>query len=286
MLHVLLSIILLLTSASPAPADDAPAVTEPADEQANSPSQEPVAPGEIRTADDLLLALETADNALDDLTAQMMYVKSDALIGEDEVRVGTLHFRSLPVERDDADAPADDVRRLRQFAIHFTTLYVGDRQEADRRDFVFDGQWLLERQHDQRQVFKREVVPPGETFDPLAIGQGPFPIPIGQRRDDILRIYRAELIPPGDEPWEQHTHHLRLHRRADAEDDLHVVRVDLWYTRADLLPYRVDAVDEGDNLTQVTLVNARRNTDLDDSLFDTSTPRDGTWDVEITPWSG
>jgi hypothetical protein len=230
----------------------------------------------ISTAEELLGALETIDRDLRDVAADIEYLRSEALIGEDERWRGRLAYRVIAhPERPDAT--------VRQFAISFEQLLVGNRLEEDRRDFVFDGRWLVERLPAQRQMFKREVVPPGDEFDPLAVGEGPFPIPIGQKRDEILAIYDAALLAPGGESWEQNMHHLRLTPRPGAESDLDVVQVDLWYLKKNLLPFRAETLDTGDNLTRVSLFKLRKNEGVDPAQFDTTTPTAG-WDVEITPY--
>jgi outer membrane lipoprotein-sorting protein len=270
-LLILLTTLNLLSPALQTAGDDVAA------SQAKSTEQAPADPP--ATAEELLARLEAADADLQSLSADVVYSKTNLLVGEDQRRVGRLYFRQFEPESD----AAKELRR--QFAIEFDTLYLDDRKEDERRSFVFDGRWLVEKLPDENppQMFKREVVPPGETFDPLAVGEGPFPIPIGQKRADILRHYDAELIEPGDEPLEQHTWHIRLERKPEAEDVLDVETLDLWYLRKNLLPVRARAIDEGGNMTEVTLAKIERNAAPEDGHFATEAPSDA-WDVEITAW--
>lgn len=269
-LLILLTTLNLLSPGGQAAAPDAAEPVEPA---------VPTSADVPATAEELLARLEAADADLESLSADVAYSKTNLLVGEDQRRLGRLYFRQLEPE---GDSEADS---RRQFAIEFHTLYLDDRKEEERRSFVFDGRWLVEKLPDETppQMFKREVVPPGETFDPLAIGEGPFPIPIGQKREDILQHYDAELIPAGDEPVDQHTWHIRLQRKPEAKDVLDVETLDLWYLRKNLLPVRAQAIDEAGNMTEVTLAKIERNTAIDAAHFATEAPSDA-WDVEITAW--
>ncbi len=206
-----------------------------------------------------------------------MYRKTNSLVGDEERRSGKLYFRQQRAEGEEAPK--------RQFAIEFQKLYIDDRKETEERTFIFDGRWLVEKlpSNTPPQMFKREIVPPGETFDPLAIGEGPFPIPIGQKREEILKHYTAELIEPGEGQLEKHSYHLRLQRRAEAKDKLDVEILDLWYLRQDLLPVHAQATDDGGNVTEVSLVRVERNVEIEDAHFDTTAPTKD-WEVEITSW--
>ncbi|MFG0252191.1 MAG: outer membrane lipoprotein carrier protein LolA [Phycisphaerales bacterium JB038] len=229
----------------------------------------------LPTADELLTRLEEADADLASLQADVMYRKTNSLVGEEERRSGKLYFRQEQAE--------GEAQPRRQFAIEFQKLYIDDRKEMEERTFIFDGRWLVEKLPSEtpRQMFKREIVPPGETFDPLAIGEGPFPIPIGQKREEILKHYEAEVLPPGEGQLEQHSYHIRLQRKPEARDRLDVETLDLWYLREDLLPVHAQAIDDGGNITEVSLVRVERNIAIDDRHFDTTAPTEG-WEVEIT----
>ncbi len=276
---ILLVALNLLAPGAVAPGDDAAEAQKQSDEMTTE--EEAISPAAAEapaTAEELLSRLEEADADLETLTAEVLYGKTNLLVGEEQRRLGRLYFRQ-------GEAEGDAAEPQRQFAIEFTTLYIDDRREEERRSFIFDGRWLVEKLPDDRppQMFKREIVPPGESFDPLAIGEGPFPIPIGQKREEILRHYTAELVPPGEGSLEEHTYHIHLERRPQAEDLLDVETLDLWYLRTNLLPVRAVAIDEAGNETKVTLAQIERNVEIGAEHFDTTAPSDD-WDVQITSW--
>jgi len=240
------------------------------------------APGEIANADDLLFALEDADDDLRTLRATIRYTREFAIAGDVQIRDGKLMFAS------DAD------RANRRFAIEFSRLYVGDRVEDEVKHIVFNGTWFVEKIPADKQFFKRQVVPPGETFDPLKIGQGPFPIPIGQRRADILREYDAELLEASDGLDDANlianaadTYQLRLTPIEELADDAEFEEVRLWYSRDTLLPRLARTVAADGDIATVMLIGVAINdeAEIDESVFSVeSPPQDAGWDVDIRPW--
>ena len=61
--------------------------------------------------------------------------------------------------------------------------------------FAFDGRWLTERNDRSKKIIKREIAREGEKTDPFRIGHGPFPLPFGLKRGDILRNVKVTLQP-------------------------------------------------------------------------------------------
>jgi len=264
----------------PAPAQTAPAQAVPP----NPPDPKPIAPpaGVISNTDDLLRALETSGDDLRALSAQLRYTRDFAIAGDRQIRVGRLLFVSGPQ------------RTGRKFSIEFTKLFVGQRVSDEVKVFIFDGSWLVEKWPGEKRFVKRRVVRPGEEFDPLKIGEGPFPIPIGQRRADILREYDAELLPPADgledpalvkfvgDAWQ-----LKLTPRAELADDAEFVEVRLWYTRDGLLPRMARTEAPDGDVSTVQLVNVKLNgeAEVGEADFDVRTPAPGSgWDVDVREW--
>lgn len=231
------------------------------------------AAGKIITADDLLNALERAGSDLRTLQANVHWTKEfGAITGGDgkHVRIGRLMFDS-PTHGDVGAKPR------RRFQVEFTREIVDDRQDDKRTIYVFDGQWFVERLPDQKEVRRRQVVPPGETIDPLAIGEGPFPVPIGQQRAKILERFSAELLPPGDgfdTPHESlsDTYQLRLTPRAGADEAKQLKSIRIWYRKQDLLPRLARTQDRDGSTTEVFLTAMELNKPLPEGAFDTSRP--------------
>jgi hypothetical protein len=267
---------------------------------------------EFANADELLTALETADRGLHRLSAGVEYTKVFQPDGDMHVRIGSLFF-TAEASKDGPEAPPH-----RRFAVDFTEFYRGDRKEEDEQIYAFDGQWLMEKHPDQKSFHLRQVVGPGETFDPLKIGQGPFPLPIGQKKADILAEYDATLLPAADglvleDPenapqadrkraevltkFVEGCWQVRLTPKAglDAAADFSEVR--LWYSRGEdrmLLPRMARTVAATDSpevqgdigIVRLIKVKVNEKAEIRPEVFDVKPPKDWEGQVDELPKAG
>lgn len=258
---------------------------------------DPQAPDEIRTAGDLLRALENADNGLEAISAQISYERRFLLQGDRHVRRGDLYY---------AQADNDEGVRERRFGVHFSVLYLDDRREEDEQIFLFDGEWLIEKRPQQLQYIARQIAPEGAEFDPLRLGEGPIPFPLGQRAEDVRQRYDPMLVDTLDgledesdelrkfvaedeEDGESDYWHIRLvpHREAAADDDFD--EINIWYDKETLLPRMALTINRGGDVSVVMLLNVTRTTvtDLPDDALSIEPPsQDSGWDIQIEPYRG
>ncbi len=238
---------------------------------------------EFTTPDALLDALEHADADLTDLTADLNYVRYFEISGDRQIRRGTLKFRSRPREGHAPD---------RRFRVDFSSLEVGSTRRDERRTLIFDGEWFVDAMHADRLFVKRQVVAPGTTIDPLRLGEGPFPLPIGQKKADILAHFDASLRPAGEGiEFPNLAEHIagatQLLLVPKEEGDLAEVR--LWYARdarGSLLPRLALTVNQAGDRSFIQLLNVRRNPEvsLAEDEMSTRTPESG-WEVQEMPWT-
>lgn len=236
---------------------------------------------QITDSGSLLDALEGVD--IERLTATIRYTRIFSLAGDMQVRTGKLAFE---------DRGEDGSGK--RFAVRFDQLIVGQRIEDETKRFVFDGQWLVEELPAEKLFVKRQVAPPGAEFDPLKIGEGPMPIPIGQKKADILGRFDAELLAPSEgleegalvafaaDAWQ-----LRLVPKDPEDADMEEVRV--WYAKGSLLPVMARTIDLDGDESIVQLLNQETGGDasVEADLFDVTAPAPGAgWDVRIEPWRG
>lgn len=256
-----------------------PATTPEAAAQPGTP-QSPV--------DDLLNALEAAGQDLRTLTAEVRYTKSFALEGDEQTRLGVLTYLAEP-----GDPPR------RKFGVRWTELRVDDRRDTDyRHAYIFDGEWLVERleREGQKQFIKRQVVKPGTSFDPLRLGEGPFPVPIGQSREDILARFEAACpeLTEGlfDETLIQvvrakPTRQLHLTPRPHFEAEMNLAEIRIWYRDDTMLPVLAWTRTSEGNEATVLLMRVKTNEIVPGDVLDTTTPAPGTgWDVEVSEYRG
>lgn len=271
----------------------------------------------FKDADSLLNALETTGQDMTSLTADIRYTKVSELQGDRQLRTGKLFYVSgKPAAPAGQSAEAGQPAAARKFAIQFDQEWLDGVRRDYQETYIFDGEWLVEKYPKENPplFLKRQVVPPGEKFDPLRIGEGPFPIPIGQRKADILNRYTVELLPAGagleagaDALPEQKSEmqqltdaargasQLRLVPRPERAEEEAFSEIRLWYVQSKdgiLLPRMARTVSKnGDNST-VVLLNpaaqlAGRPTNpeavVPPAILDTTAPREG-WEVRIEPW--
>jgi len=185
-----------------------------------------------------------------------------------------------------------------KFRIHFTHEVINGAARKRLEEIIFDGSWLVEKNHEKKMFVKRQIVAPGERFNPLSV-DGPFPVPLGQKREHVMARFNVEVIddaPPAPKPEGDAEEHARppLHLRMTPREDVPVGagqrafdRIDLWYDRDTLMPVKVEA-SEGAEQTLVKLRDVTTNVlEMEDAaeLFDTAEPQEGeAWRVEVKPW--
>lgn len=173
-----------------APGPDAPAAPEPTESQSEPAPDGPQHPDPA--VDKMLDELERADRGMRDLRASISYDRIDQTLGDRQFRFGELFFRDRTPEGQENRAGT------RSFVVRFRRYADLDVARALNESWAFDGRWLIERNDDDKTFRKREITRAGQEVDPLRLGEGPLPIPIGQRKADILSRYTVELVDPID----------------------------------------------------------------------------------------
>jgi hypothetical protein len=242
---------------------------------------------------ELLSALERASDDLRHFEAAIVYERFHALTDGAELQYGRVIFDRTP-----AATGSTDGARTRLGVFFDEYVDSTGRSEAVQQRFVFADGWLSEVDPGRRQFIKRQLVPAGERFDPLKLGEGPFPLPIGQRRAEVLARFEpsaasapavrllefitAKAIQEGQ------VRSLRLVPRANTREAEDFATLDLYYDRDSLLPIGVVATSpEGDRKT-VRLSKLRRNEPLSEAqlqMLNVDTPADTAgWTIDVRPW--
>ncbi|MHB1768329.1 MAG: LolA family protein [Phycisphaerae bacterium] len=138
-----------------------------------------------------------------------------------------------------------------RFDIRFDMLVVDGaiaKRHADH-DIVFDGHWLIDRNGSAKIFRKIEIAPPGKQFNPLRLGQGPIPIPIGQKPSDVEKEFHIQLLKSKKMP--PHTVGLKLIPRDKSAFTF--VEVDFWINTRIWLPVEIIRTDPDGTPTTATL---------------------------------
>ncbi len=239
---------------------------------------DPATPADHQTSADnsaksWLDRIEKRASQIKTLHAKITYDRIQQLVGDRQRRFGRLVYAAGPPGR---------------FAVLFDRLLVDNRLDHDERQYIFDGQWLVERYDDEKLFIKRQIAPPprpghpAQGADPLALGSGPFALPINMQKDKVLQRFHVELIRPctlSDQPDA-----IQLRLTPKATDSNGFTRMDLVYNRRSLLPLVVSTLDDSENQSVITLSELRVNTPIDDGVLDTTAPTERGWRVEVKPW--
>lgn len=243
---------------------------------------------DLTTVEGLLAALEKADEKITTLSASIKFDQVKGVEGDRRIRFGQIWYRDPH-----AAPPAH-----RTFAIRFDRTQIGKRVDAEVTEYVFDGLFMVERRPALKQLIRQQVARPGDTFDPLRLGEGRFPLPIGQKAAAIRVRYDATLLKPAEElvandPAEQKSLEtfvegaiqLKLIPKAELLPTEDLTEIRLWYREVPgpdgstrLLPRLARTINRAGDVTIVQMVDVTLNQDIPSGVMDTQAPAG--WEVD------
>lgn len=159
----------------------------------SAPATSSAPAGKIDPAIDKILdRLEKKGDTVDSIEAAIAFTKIDPALDETQEYKGILRFKQAK----------PNPRFLIRFDEHKQDQVVRQKKQWH----AFDGQWYIETRDDSNVITKRQVVRPGETLEVFKLGRGPFPLPFGQKKADILKHFSVVLVPPSpkDPPQTEH----------------------------------------------------------------------------------
>ncbi|MBC7783501.1 MAG: hypothetical protein H7144_06645 [Burkholderiales bacterium] len=218
------------------------------------------------STDQILDALHDVGRDLKTLAADVKLIDQDTDLGDDpKTQSGRLVLQRLP----DGDI---------QIRITFDKRVIGKREVPKyRRDFVLNGTTLIERDWnaDPKKETVRTLAAPGQKLDLFKLGQGPFPLPIGQPRESVLKEFDVKLVAPEGAPADRLA--IELTPKPKTALASKYKRIVVTVRRSDGWPVEVQTTDQ--NETQVTramLDNIRVNDAVKPAEFDLE-PIDDSW---------
>ena len=196
---------------------DQPSALSPQSSVLSAPAAEPPVPPEVEA---VLDRLEKADAELMDLRAKVRYsvlqlIKANKDDPDDvQIYVGSIKFLKQPEPT--------------QFFIHFEKRSEDNKWVNDAKQwFIFDGEWLTTAKENGKTVEREQIVRPGEKSEFYKLGKGPFPLPFGQKKADVLEHFYVQLAPPSkDDP--KSTDHLICTTKPDSSMANQFERIDLF----------------------------------------------------------
>ncbi len=173
--------------------------------------------------DRILTALQKRSDGLKDIRCDVVFSDEDRVNLTKNKKSGRI---SLAVAKPNA-----------HFLVHFDKTDL-DGVRGKQEWYLFDGTWFYQAVERLEQVTRQKIAGSGQEIDLFDIEKAPFPMPFGQKKENILRNFDVRLAEPtgGDPP---DTDHLvcnpkptsRLARRYD--------QLDLYVHRTLNLPKRI-----------------------------------------------
>ena len=249
-------------SAPAAPgAPNTPPTTTPTHALAPAPAPSPApttAPApHFVDADALLTAVERTADSLRDFRANITLETTDDVTGDTERRLGQLVF----VQEEGKPA-------TRRFAVVFEKFIDGSGRMDERPvRYIYADGWLTEADFKQRTLVRRQLARAGEQYDPLKPGEGPVPLPIGQRRADVLARFDASLATAPNSTILLKSARPMVGVRLKPKPgmaDRDLVEASVWYDAQSLVPIGVEAQRKSGR-TVVSLRDATMNGGIDDA---------------------
>jgi hypothetical protein len=169
---------------------------------------------------------------------------------------------------------------MAKFLINFTNKVSGGRLHKLDERHMFDGRWYIEENSETKTFDKREVRREGDPGNPYRIGEGPFPVPFGQKKADILHEFQVTPgAPTAHDP--PNTDHLHMVPRPGSNSQGKYAVVDVWVARQGPesgLPVKVVATKkrgtgEVDSFITIEFKDVELNRGFSGSIFRLEPPR-------------
>jgi outer membrane lipoprotein-sorting protein len=238
---------------------------------AAGPATQPATLSTNSTTDEILDALDARGENLQDFSANIVLTDSDNATGSSTSNTGTILFQ----RKGQNDA------RIR---VAFTKKQVENHISAVDHQYTLDNGLLDDRDYKQNVETKTQVLKPGEKLDLFKLGEGPFPLPLGQKKEDVYHLFKVEKIKPDPSDPAQ-TVHLQLTPKNGTRFARKFQTIDIWVNTMTGMPSRIQTIDVSNSTTRTTdLSNIRLNTGLADKDF-SPPPMPPNTDITEGPYS-
>lgn len=166
-----------------------------------------------------------------DIETVIIFIKRDPVFNDEQKYEGQLRFKK-----------GDDNPVFLVIFDKFTHEGIVSRKKEWH---AFKGRWYSEAREKTKQIVRREIVRPGEKLNVFELGEGPFPLPFGQKKQQIVKHFKIQLVPPakGDPP---NTDHLVCTPKPGTELSRKFKKVHFYVDKKLDLPTRVRTIAEGD----------------------------------------
>lgn len=222
--------------------------------------------------DQILDALDARGREFKTFTANVKLAESATDFGDTTTRAGKV------VYQDQGNGQA----RIR---VSFDTIQRNDAKPINEKlDYeLIDGK-LIDRNYKTRNQITQQVIRPGQKIDLFKLGQGPFPLPIGQPKDAVHQEFEVKKIDPAkDDPAS--TIHLQLIPKPNTRLARKMKTIDAWVETKSHMPIRIATRDTNETTDRTTdLSDVQINPAVSDQDFDLGKLPDPNWNVTDQPF--
>jgi hypothetical protein len=185
--------------------------------------------------DSILDALNARGKDLTDFTCDVSLHTIDERTGQDTAQIGTVVFQNRP---------GGDSRIKVEFDKKQTDVGNGHPvKQKQRLDYLLDHGWLTDRDYQKKLEVKRQVLKADQKMNLLKLGEGPFPLPIGQDKEDVKKQFKvSKAEPAADDP--KGTVHITLVPKAGSQLERRFKQIDVFVDTATNMPARIDTVEK------------------------------------------
>jgi outer membrane lipoprotein-sorting protein len=210
--------------------------------------------------DEILDALDARGQNLKSFSADVKLSESDDATGDESTRSGKIWYQDQP-----------------RIHVVFNTKQANGKVSDDKIEYLLSGGDLIDRTYRSKTQVTRHVLKPGEKMNLLKLGEGPFPLPIGQKKEDVHAMFDVKKIDPSkDDP--ANTVHVQLTPKAGTRFERRFAEIDVWVGLDDHMPQRI--ATQSQSTTRTTdLSNVKINTDLPDADFVLEKIDSGNWQM-------
>jgi hypothetical protein len=217
------------------------------------------------SVDDILDALDARGENLTSLSAVVRLTETDPGIGSTVIRSGRFWMGT--------------VGQYTRVRVRFEQRQIANRVRDEVIEYLLAGDTLYDRDVSKKREVRRKIRRGDERTNLLKLGEGPFPLPIGQDRAEVLREFEvSKPAPAPDDP--AGTVRLRLTPRKDSPFARRFSSMDVWVSLDDAMPRKILVDDEDAGVVRISeLSDVKFNAAVDPADLQLPTINPNEWDV-------
>lgn len=196
--------------------------------------------GRQSTIDQVLDALDARGQTLKDFSAtiKLSDVSNDTGLASD--KLGEVRFLHA------------DPQQARVLVTLTRKEIEGKPVRFEKIQYLLDPPWLVDRDYGRKVEVRRQVLRAGETINLLKLGEGPFPLPLGQKKEDVHAQFEVKKLDPAADDPSPDAIHLQLSPKKGTQLDRKYQSIDVWVSPASHMPTRIAVVDKAGTTTTTT----------------------------------